>query len=107
MEEGHEMRYATWKLTWVDGYGYGPEQTAADNGGRLEASSFASPDVMTGTILGYLTGDVDLDLLSDWAVTELTAEEALVFAQTVSPDAFFTEGGRLTTPPKPEPVESA
>lgn len=100
------MRYCTWKLTWIDGYGYGPEETAAANGGRLEASSWVSPDV-TGTILGYLTGEVDLSALTAWEVTELTEAEALAFAQAINADAFVGETGVISVPaPEPSPGRS-
>jgi len=77
------MRYCTWKLVWSEGYGYGPEQTAHNNGGKLTPSIWSNPDVETGTILGYATQDLDFTILADWEATELTESEALAFAQSV------------------------
>lgn len=94
------MRYLTWKLMWPGDakYGYGPEPIVAENGGRLDASSWVDPTVENGTILGYLTGDVDLTLLADWNVAELTQDEALAFAQALNPEAFLTDSGLIGEP---------
>lgn len=88
------MRYITWRLNWIDGYGYGPEPVAADNEATMEASAFVDE---AGTHLGYLTGDLDLDLVVDYEVTELDAGEALVFALTIDDTAFMLDGGRIGT----------
>lgn len=93
------MRYLTWELTWPGDhrYGYGPEPVAAGNGAHLEASMWVNPTVETGTILGYLTGNLDLGLLADWNVAELNAEEALAFAQAIDPNAYITDDGVVGT----------
>jgi len=92
------MRYIVWHLTWpTEEYGYGPEQTAADNGAHLEASMWVNPDVEHGNILGYLTGDLDLTLLADWDVTELSEADALAFAQGIDPNAYVMDGGVIYT----------
>lgn len=57
-----------------------------------------NPTVEEGTILGYLTGDVDVALLSDWNVVKLTQEEALEFAQAINPEAFLLEDGTISAP---------
>lgn len=94
------MRYLTWRLTWDADhqYGIGPEQTVVDNGARLEASAWVDPTVENGTILGYLTGDVDLGLLSAWSVAELSQAEALAFAQALNPEAFLSDDGVIGAP---------
>lgn len=94
------MRYLTWKLTWPGDaqYGFGPESVVAENGGHLEASSWVNPSVETGTILGYLAGDVDLALLADWDVVELTEADALAFAQALNGQAFLAENGFIGVP---------
>jgi hypothetical protein len=91
------VRYLTWKLTWPGDaqYGVGPEPVVAENGGRLEASSWVNPTVEAGTILGYLIGDVDLGLLADWDIAELTEAEALAFAQAINSDAFMLDDGQI------------
>lgn len=89
------MRYLTWRLTWNGNYGYGPEQIAFANGARLEASSWLDLTVEQGTILGYLIGNIDLSLLSDWSVAELSEIDALDFAKTIDPSAFFLDDGRI------------
>lgn len=91
------MRYCTWRLTWSDGYGYGPEKTAQENGSKLEASMWVSPDVETGTILGYLTGDVDLTILSDFDAQELSEADALAFAAAIDANAYVMEDGSIGT----------
>lgn len=98
------MRYLTWKLTWPGDaqYGFGPEPVVAENGGRLEASSWVNPTVEAGTILGYLTGDIDLGLLSAWLVAELTQEEALAFARALNLDASVSDDGVIGAPSSDE-----
>ena len=91
------MRYCTWKLTWSEDYGYGPEQTAHDNGGKLTPSMWVNPSVETGSILGYATEGLDLTLLADWGATELTEAEALTFARTLDANAYVTEDGSIGT----------
>jgi hypothetical protein len=92
------MRYITWYLTWPTAeYGYGPEQTAADNGAHLEASMWVNPDVEHGNILGYLTGDLNLALLADWDVTELSEAEALAFAVNLDAGAYVMADGIIGT----------
>jgi len=102
------VRYLTWKLTWPGDarYGFGPEPVVAENGGRLEASSWVNPIVETGTILGYLTGDIDLALLADWDVVELTQAEALTFAQALNAEALLTDDGHIGAP-MPDEVSAA
>jgi hypothetical protein len=97
------MRYIVWHLTWPTAeYGYGPEQTAADNGAHLEASMWVNPTVEAGTILGYLTGELDLALLAAWNVTELTQADALAFAAAIDPNAYLSDDGRIATTTEPE-----
>jgi hypothetical protein len=92
------MRYIVWHLTWpTPDYGSGPEQTAADNGAHLEASMWVNPDVEHGNILGYLTGDLDLALLADWDVTELSEADALAFAVNIDPGAYVMADGVIGT----------
>lgn len=91
------MRYVTWSLTWENGYGFGPEQTAKQYGATL-SGAVASPNVETGTILGYLDGELDLALVADWGVTEVTETEALDFARALNAQAFLNEDGLIGFP---------
>ena len=58
---------------------------------------WVSPDVEHGTILGYLTGDIDLALLATWQVAEQTEAEALAFAQAIDPNAYVMDDGVIGT----------
>jgi len=91
------MRYLTWKLNWDGNYGTGPEPVAAANGGRLEASSWVNPTVEAGTIMGYLTGDMDVTLFAAFDGVEITEAEALAFAQGIDENAFVAGGGVVGT----------
>jgi hypothetical protein len=92
------MRYIVWHLTWpTEEYGYGPEQTAADNGAHLEASMWVNPDVEHGNILGYLTGDLDMALLAAWDVIELSEADGLAFAVNIDPGAYVMPDGVIGT----------
>lgn len=89
------MRYATWRLNWSDPmYGTGPEEIIAGRGGRAEGV-VANPEVEHGPILGYVSGDFDASGLDAWEYTEITAEQALLFAQDVDDSVTFDDTGRL------------
>jgi hypothetical protein len=97
------MRYIVWHLTWpTPDYGYGPEPVATDNGAHLEASMWVYPTVEAGTILGYLTGELDLALLAAWNATELAQADALAFASAIDPNAYILDDGRIGTTTEPE-----
>jgi hypothetical protein len=101
------MRYCTWHLTWpTPDYGIGPEQTAADNGARMEASMWVNPTVEHGNILGYLTGDVDLGLLADWDVTVVDEATALAFAQSIDSNAYVMDDGVIGTTTEMEALDA-
>lgn len=88
------MKYITWKLVWDENnYGYGPEPTAAENGCRLEASQWLNPEDVTGVILGYLHGDMNVSLLSSWEAEELTQQQAINFAKMIDSAATVDENG--------------
>ena len=91
------MRYLTWKLNWDGNYGTGPEPVATANGGHLEASSWVDPSVETGTIMGYLTGDMEVALFAAFDGAEITEAEALAFAQAIDANAFVGDGGAIGT----------
>jgi hypothetical protein len=87
------MQYVTWKLKWVNDYGYGPESIVNQNDNHLEASMFASSQAQDRTILGYCKTDLDFALISDFEAQEITKEEALVFAKSIDETAYFLENG--------------
>jgi hypothetical protein len=92
------MKYATWKLNFTDPkYGTGPESIIADQGHRAEAAWVDGQVEAGGTILGYITGNVDATQLTLWEYTELTQEEALAFAQRINSEAFLLNSGYITT----------
>ena len=90
------MRYATWQLYWQpdERYGSGPESAITERGGSAEPIMFLGPDPHD-TIVGYVYGDVSVADLDDWAVTEVTAAEALSLVQGVIPDATLGDDGRI------------
>lgn len=91
------MKYLTWKLNWNGQYGTGPEGLVAKSGAHLSASMWVTPDVESGTILGYLTGDIDVSILSDFEAQELTESEALAFATAIDENAYLLEDGIIGT----------
>jgi hypothetical protein len=58
---------------------------------------WVNPDVEHGTILGYLTGDLDLAVLATWDVAEITEADALAFAQAIDENAYVMEDGVIGT----------
>lgn len=96
------MRYATWKLFWQPDarYGSGPEAVIAERGGSAEGAFSLGPDA-NDLIVGYIHGDISLDALDEWSMSEITKEEALALAQTINAEATINEKDRVKFPPPP------
>jgi hypothetical protein len=93
------MNYATWKLNFTDPkYGTGPEETIADLGFDAEGAWVAGEPQSSGTILGYVTEQVDESKLTTWQVTNITQAEALAFCIAINPEAYLLDDGRITVP---------
>jgi len=58
---------------------------------------WVNPDVEHGRILGYLTGELDIELLSDWDAEVLTQAQALAFALALDENAFVMDDGVIGT----------
>ena len=90
------MNYATWKLNFTNPqYGTGPEDKIAELGFGAEASWVSGVIEDGGTILGYVTEEVDPSKLTAWEFTNITQAEALAFAQAIDPTATVLEDGRI------------
>lgn len=87
------MRYFTWKLDWSSGEGTDPTSTVNSSVTRF-APQFATGDVQNPETLTYvyLIGDLPTDSLSQWQVTETTAEAMLAAALLVNPGATLVNG---------------
>jgi hypothetical protein len=70
---------------------------AAANGAHLAASMWVNPTVQSGTILGYLTGGLDVAMLAEWDAVEVTAEQALSFAEILDSNAYVDADGVIAT----------
>ena len=85
------MRYFKWKLsegTW----GTGPE-VELNSGNKITAGSYVDSD---GYRIGYLKDYSISGIDSDWDVTEVSAADALAFAQAIWVDAEIDSDGILT-----------
>jgi hypothetical protein len=47
--------------------------------------------------LGYLTGELDLSVLSEWNVVNITPQQALDFALALDENAFVMDDGVIST----------
>jgi hypothetical protein len=98
------LNYATWKLNFTDPeYGTGPEDTIADLGFGAEGSWVSGQAENGGTILGYVTEELDENELITWEFANITQEEALEFCLEINPEAYFLEDGRIGAP-KEDPI---
>ena len=90
------MKYALWNLDLTNPQNItGPEGTVSSLGGQAEAS-WTNGEVQLGSdILGYITGEFSADGLSAWNYRDITQEEALEFAQSIDPQAYLTQDGRI------------
>lgn len=90
------MKYATWKLNFLDPeYGTGPEPVIVASGGTAEGTWVDGDIADGGTVLGYFTG-IATDV-SPWEFGELTQEEALAFVLAIDSTAYLLEDGRIAT----------
>lgn len=86
------MKYATWIIKQPEGTT--PEPTVRDAGGWAEGGMMLDVD----TVLGYLSDDADVTILTDWSVTVKTQAEALTLAQAVNPECFIADNGTIQAP---------
>lgn len=92
------MKYATWQLSFDNSnYGTGPEFLINQAGGNAEGSWSNGQIENRAIILGYITGDFEVDL-SKWNYQEVSQEDALLFAQNISEDAFIDAAGKIVSP---------
>ena len=93
------MNYATWKLNFTDPkYGTGPEDKIGELGFAAEGAWVAGAVENGATILGYVTEALDPAELTAWEFQNVSQEQALAFAQTIAPDAYLLENGRIAAP---------
>lgn len=93
------MNYATWKLSFEDSiYGTGPEEQIAQLGGFAEPAWVDGQVENGGTVIGYVSEPQDELVLADWTFTNITQEEALDFCQSINPEAYLQDDGRIVAP---------
>jgi hypothetical protein len=90
------MRYLKWKLSEGTS-GTGPE-TELNLANRIIVGSYVDSD---GYRIGYCP-DLDTSSMGEWDVTEVSAADALAFAQAIWADAEIDSDGILTNE---EPVD--
>ena len=91
------MRYLKWKLSEGTS-GTGPE-TELNSGNKITVGGYVDSD---GYRIGYLKDYSISGIDSDWDVTEVSAADALAFAQAIWADAEIDSDGILTNE---EPVD--
>jgi hypothetical protein len=88
------MKYYTWKLKWENGEGTDPTFTVNNDEVRIEPQ-FATGDLQDPETLVYcylLKGSINPSALTDWSVTETTAEAMLAAAQELDAGATLEDG---------------
>ena len=94
------MKYYTWKLKWAVNpatgsfEGTNPTFTVNNDDVCIEPH-FATGDMQDPDTLVYcylLKGSINPAELTDWSVTETTAEAMLAAAQDLSPEATLEDG---------------
>jgi hypothetical protein len=88
------MKYYTWKLKWENGEGTDPTFTVNNDEVRIEPQ-FATGDLQDPETLVYcylLKGSINPSSLTDWSVTETTAEAMLAAAQELDAGATLEDG---------------
>jgi hypothetical protein len=94
------MKYYTWKLKWEvnpatgGSEGTDPTFTVNNEDVRIEPQ-FATGDLQDPATLIYcylIKGSINPSALTDWSVTETTAEAMLAAAQVIDADAILEDG---------------
>jgi hypothetical protein len=88
------MKYYTWKLKWENGEGTDPTFTVNNEHVRIEPQ-FATGDLQDPDTLIYcylLKGHITPASLTEWSVTETTAEAMLAAAQELDAEATLEDG---------------
>lgn len=93
------MRYLTYKSVWTNGEGYLPDSILNEKGYPTSGvvSMGESPN---DTYVAVTSDDADLSGLEDYEVQEITQAQALELTQTIYPEAYLTEEGRISWPIK-------
>ena len=92
------MRYLKWKLSEGTS-GTGPE-TELNSVYKITAGSYVDSD---GYRIGY-SPDLDTSSMGEWDVTEVSAADALAFAQAIWADAEINSDGILTSEEPDDPA---
>jgi hypothetical protein len=93
------MKYATWKLNFSDpNYGTGPEDKILELGSAAEAGWVLGEPEKGGTILGYLTQQIDESELTTWQFTNISENEALEFCLAINSESYLLPDGRIAVP---------
>jgi len=85
------MKYYSWKIVWNSNEGTDVTTMVNSDTARLEPH-FASGDLKnpSARIYGYLTkGSINLELVHEWEVEELTIDELLIAAARLDESAFI------------------
>ena len=83
------MLYATWIIDRINGTT--PESTIRDAGGTASGGLMLNEDL----VLGYLTGNLDVENLKKWDVKIITQTEALQLSKTKNPNCFINDFGLI------------
>ncbi len=88
------MRYFTWKIDWSSGTGIDPTSYVNTETVRIEPVFSVGKTTEPDTIFyAYLIqGDIDINELGQWKVTEITAEAMLSAAKLLAPAAVLFDG---------------
>lgn len=87
------MKYYTFNLDWTNpDEGTDPSTVINVDSVRFEPS-FQVGEAPNATYYAYLiSGDIDVNELTQWNVAETTLEDTFIAAQSINPDAFLVDG---------------
>jgi hypothetical protein len=88
------MRYATWKVNFIDDEknGLTPEPIIRSRGGEAEGLFFAEEK----KIVGWFSDDANTDGLENYSFEEITPESALQLALATNPTAYVNTNGIIS-----------
>jgi hypothetical protein len=88
------MRYFTWNTVWDNGSQYGTTPESSVITGTLEGGF----EYAGTSIVGYGTNNVSIAGLDKWSVVEITQKQALTYAQTLNPECYINNEGKIQAP---------
>lgn len=90
------MIYVTYYLLETGSYGINPSQLANEKNLYFEPSAWVQKTSTATQYLGYAANDLAVEDFADFKMKKISEPEALAFAQSAEPSAYYLPDGKIT-----------